>query len=572
MIKSNFFLKHRKMLIICGVLVILMVTGMLIIPKLQRNAVLAKMKETIPTTEFAEVTSGDINLTITGSGFISSSSTKNISSEVSAKVEKVNIEVGDKVNKGDVLFILDSSNLDTQIRAKQKTITNYRKSINEYNEDINNLNVYSDVNGYVKNVKVAVGDSVSKNAVLFDIVDDSYYTITVNFLYNASNPINVGDYVSVMCSETFKYFDGVVTRVSELRQHYEYGGEVQEVEIKIENPGYTLDGVSAGYITVTTQNESQVRAVENSKFKSSKSVSFRCPSSGTVENLYVNDGDRIVAGELLMKLNNSDLFDKLADTKSSLSNSYTELSDLKDDYSFYTIVAPIDGVITALNVSEGDYIRSEGSLATIVNTNKLQFQISVDELDILKIKVGQQAKITIDAIEETENNPIIGYVSEIGIVGTNMNSVTSYPVTITLDGREDIMMGMNCTVEIVVESAENAMVIPVEAVNSRKGKYYVTLEDGTEKEVTIGIYDEDNIEIKDGLKIGEKVKLPTKVIATPSTKESNENPMSGFMGGSGMPSGGFPSGGSFQGGGSSRSGSMPSGSRSSGGSGNRGGF
>lgn len=68
---------------------------------------------------FAEVTSGDINLTITGSGAISSSNTKNISSEVSAKVKQVNIQVGDKVNKGDVLFVLDSTNLDSQVKSKE---------------------------------------------------------------------------------------------------------------------------------------------------------------------------------------------------------------------------------------------------------------------------------------------------------------------------------------------------------------------------------------------------------------------------------------------------------------------
>ena len=69
-----------------------------------------------------------------------------------------------------------------------------------------------------------------------------------------------------------------------------------------------------------------------------------------------------------------------------------------------------------------------------------------------------------------------------------MNSVTSYPVVIQFEGREDIKMGMNCSVEIVVNSAKDVVTIPVEAVNSRRGKYFVTLENDEQREIEIGIY------------------------------------------------------------------------------------
>ena len=575
-IKSNFFVRHKKGLIIGGIVLTTAVVGTIIYFNVFKKSGFDKFREAMATTEYTEAKSGDISLTITGSGAITSSNTKNISSEVSAKVKQVNIEVGDKVNKGDVLFVLDSSNLDSQIRSKEKSISTYQKSINDYNKDIKNLNVTSTTNGYVQNLKVGVGDSVNKNDVVFEVTDNSVYQVVTNMYYFESNPINVGDIAKMMLSDSYVYVEGTVVEVSDLKEQHERGGQMQKVTIEINNPGYTLEGIEVRDVEVTTQNGSIVVAVKEDtiQIKLKDSVKFRSPSSGKVTSINVSNGSYITSGMLIMTLENDDLKDKVSDLSSSISDTYTDLSDMRNDYDFYTITSPIDGVVTTLNVSEGDYIRSEGSMATIVNTDKLQFEISVDELDILQLEEGQEAKITIEAIEETERTPIIGYVSEIGIVGTNMNNVTSYPVTITLDGREDIMIGMNCNVEIVVKSSKNVLTIPVEAVSSRRGKYYVTLENGTEKEVTIGIYDEDNIEIKSGLNAGDKVKLPSKVIATSSETEKAQESFGGFMGGGSMPSGGFPGGGSggFPDGGSRPSSSNGSRSSSSSSTGSRGGF
>ena len=101
-------------------------------------------------------------------------------------------------------------------------------------------------------------------------------------------------------------------------------------------------------------------------------------------------------------------------------------------------------------------------------------------------------------------------------------------------------MGMNCTTEIVVDSSTDTLIIPVETVNARKGKYSVTMEDGTQREVEIGIYDENNIEIVSGLTEGEKVKLPAKVVSDATNNKENKNSAAGFMGGSSMPIGNNP--------------------------------
>ncbi len=548
LIKNNFFLRHKKIVLILLMSVIIL--GILITFWFRKAK---PVTFAITQNNTAIVKKGDIKVSISGSGTIESASTKNIASEVSANVEKVYVQVGDKVNKGDVLFELDSSDLDTKIRNKKRSVSSLSKTVSEYKEDVKNLNVHSNFEGYVSNLKYSKGDNINKNSVIFEIVDSSSYKLETQVYYNERNQVNIGDKVTMMFLETFTYIDGIVTEVSDIKEQSSLGGQLQRVEIKVENPGYTLEGVQVSNISITTQQGITVTAADIGTFEKNEPKEFKSPSSGTIKDIYINNGSFVENGELIIVLENDDLYDNLSDAQLSLADASTELSDLESEYSFYTIVSPIDGVVTSINVSENDYVRSESTLAKIVNNYDIEFDIEVDELDILNLEVGQKANVTIDAIEKTNLEPIEGGVSEIALEGTTMNNVTSYPVTISLQGNDDIRMGMNCSAEIVIKSAENVLIAPVEAIDNRKGKYYVTLENGEVKEVEVGIYNEDYIEITSGLNEGEKIKLPQTISNNKTTTNSTMNPMGGFP--SGMPSGGMMPGG----------GGMPTGMPSGGG-------
>ncbi|MBO5179088.1 MAG: efflux RND transporter periplasmic adaptor subunit, partial [Clostridia bacterium] len=362
---------------------------------------------------------------------------------------------------------------------------------------------------------------------------------------------NVGDSVSMMFLETFVDIEGVVSKVSDIKEQSDLGGQLQTIEIKVDNPGYTLEGVQVSNITIKTQKGLNISSLGIGTFTSNEAKQFKSSSSGTIKEIYINDGSYVSANELIIVLENDDLYDNLSDAQTSLSDAVTELNDIKNDSSFYTITSPIDGVVTTLNISEGDYVRSESTLAKVVNNYEIEFDIDVDELDILDLKIGQEAKVTIDAIEETVKEPLTGTVSEIALEGTTMNSVTSYPVTISLSGNDNIKMGMNCSAEIIVESAEDVLILPVEAIDSRREKYYVTLENNERKEVEVGIYNEDYIEIVSGLTEGDKVLLPATVsgVNAQNSEKQNMNQMSGFPGGGMSTGGSMPNGGRIPSGG-----------------------
>ena len=534
--KDSFLLRNKKKIIVMFLLIVGIVGGVSFYSsknkrKMTFNSVNAATRET------AVVTKGNISNSITGSGTIASSSTKNVASEVSADVLAVNVSVGDKVKKGDVLVELDKTDYEKNIRELNKQISNLADTVNSYKDDIKNLYVYADNNGYVSDLSVEIGDSVNKNSSIMKIINDEYYYITCKFNYNSNLNIKIGDKAEVMLVGTFKYLDAEVCYVSDLKEISSAGLPLQSVEMKIKNPGYTLDGLEAS-VKLYTDNISLL-AVEQVKIVSEESKNYKVKSSGTVKELYIHNGDYINAGDLLMVLENDDLEENLSDARSNLNDAYEDLENEKNNLDFYTITAPIDGIVTKLNISEGDYIRSESELLTIVNNESIEFDIEVDELDINDIEVGQSVKVTIDAIEETTKTPLVGVVSNISIEGNSMNSVTSYPVTVSLSGDDSIKMGMNCSAEIVIESKEQVLCVPVEAITTRKNKYYVTLEDGTEKEVEIGMYDEDNIEIVSGLEENQTILLPITVKASESQNQEEGRTTGGMNFGGGMPAGGM---------------------------------
>lgn len=533
--ENSFWLRHKKLIII--LLSLILCVGVFIAWRfLERRrgigAVNAAERET------AKASIGNITSSITGSGTIVSSATKNISSEVSADVLSVNVSVGDKVSKGDVLLELDKTTYDTKIRELNKNITKLASNVSSYKQDINNLYVYATKSGYVSDLNLDVGDSVNKNSTILQITNDEYYYISCQVNYNTGLTLKVGDLAKVMLVDTLTYLDGEISYVSDLKEISDSGTPLQTVEVKIKNPGYTLDGLLAS-VTLGS-GTSAVKAVKNVNITSTKSSSFKAQVSGTVESLYVRNGDYINTGDLIMILKNDDLKENLNDAVSSLNDAYEDLNNEKENLDFYTIIAPIDGVVTSINVSSGDYVRSESNLLTIVNNDNVEFDIEVDELDINDVTVGAEVKVTIDALEETASSPLTGYVTNVSIEGNSMNSVTSYPVTISLEGNDKIKMGMNCSAEIIIQSKENVLTVPVEAVNSRKGEYYVSLTDGSEKKVEVGLYDDTNIEIVSGLTEGDEVYLPITVKASSNNVENDNSSFGGFdFGGGGMPGGNF---------------------------------
>ena len=143
----------------------------------------------------------------------------------------------------------------------------------------------------------------------------------------------------------------------------------------------------------------------------------------------------------------------------------------------------------------------------------MEFVVPIDELDIAKIDYDQEVRVKIDALEETENNPLVGKITDIPEEGVTVSGVTDYYVTIQVSGNQSMKISMNANADIVINSVKDVLTIPVDSIIKENGKKYVDvlLQDGVtveRKEIETGASDITNIEVKSGLEEGEKVIIP----------------------------------------------------------------
>jgi HlyD family secretion protein len=199
-------------------------------------------------------------------------------------------------------------------------------------------------------------------------------------------------------------------------------------------------------------------------------------------------------------------------------------------------------------------------MCKIYDLSYLTMDISVDELDVSEVKVGQKVTITADAVE---GKTYEGVVTNVSLSGTTSNGVTAYPVTVKITETDGLLPGMNVDAKIVVESVSNVLTIPVSAVSrgnsvlaqSDKSVSYkdgdkITLDDSSKPvgfkstSVTLGLSSDDYIEVKSGLKEGDVVAVGT-VVQSTSTTTTSGGALGGMAGGGDMGGGGgdMPQGG-----------------------------
>lgn len=187
-------------------------------------------------------------------------------------------------------------------------------------------------------------------------------------------------------------------------------------------------------------------------------------------------------------------------------NAFDEVKLAQKAFEDTLIVAPAEGTITEVNFVAGQNVGTQDLIFRMIDTQENLFDAEIDEVDIGKVEIGQKAEITLDTYAD---KVLEGKVSEIiPQVETTSSGATIITVRIILGNPEiTFINGLSGQAAVILSEAKNVLTIPVEAL---KGEDMVVVQDGTVlKEVKIvkGIQSETDIEIKEGLKEGDKVFL-----------------------------------------------------------------
>jgi len=218
----------------------------------------------------------------------------------------------------------------------------------------------------------------------------------------------------------------------------------------------------------------------------------------------------------LTQLNISDAALKIKQAERSVENSKQDIEDAKQDLSDYKISAPYDGIISSTGYKVGQQ-SSQGGTGISIISNEFIIKATISENDLPKVKVGNEAVISLDAYSGVELN---GTLEKINPVSTTTNGIVSYDVLISFQDVADVELfyGLSSNLSIITAKAENVLYVPLQSVYKENGKSYVDVLKAAQAnqggqanqaqtiekvEVTTGINDYVNIEIKSGISQGD---------------------------------------------------------------------
>jgi RND family efflux transporter MFP subunit len=199
-----------------------------------------------------------------------------------------------------------------------------------------------------------------------------------------------------------------------------------------------------------------------------------------------------------------------------------------------TLTAPADGIVTKVAISGGAAAPSGTAIALI--SSDMRISTSVVESDVASIKAGQEASVTIAALEATLRGKVVS-IDPVGS-GGGSGAVVSFAVAIQLDApAASLRPGMSADITIVAASATNVLAIPSRALSGSAPDYTVRVlaADGSvsTRSITVGLVTSSLAEVKSGLQAGELVVTGT---------SSNQNQLGGANGGTVVGGGAFPGG------------------------------
>jgi HlyD family secretion protein len=197
--------------------------------------VYVKSKNTSKSTTYTEYTvrKGSIDVTVSGTGSITSSYRQDLSPNVAGTVTAVYFNEGDNVKQGDLLFQLDDSTASANVKRTKLSIEQSQSDLESARESIRNLLVSAPIKGQISNLTISNGDSINKGQEICTVTDVSRLKLTVPFNGSQAKDFYVGQEVLVYLQDYMDTVTGEITYISNYGKVVSGGGSTYDVEISI---------------------------------------------------------------------------------------------------------------------------------------------------------------------------------------------------------------------------------------------------------------------------------------------------------------------------------------------------
>ena len=472
--------KKRKIIrTIISIILILAITLILGVNMLQRRVRQEFAMGDVEVISF-DVTTGTISTVVSGSGTLQNVDTETVVLPSGVELTDTLVSYGDAVEEGELIATVDMGTVRSSMSELQSTIEDLDEQIADAEGDRVSSYIKAGVSGRVKILyaqkDTEIADAMVAHGAVAVISLDGFMAVDIQ-----TDALTVGDSVTVIRA------DG-----SEISGKVEYAaGGTATVLVTDNGPQYdeevsiqTEDGAEVGTGKLYIHNPLSVTGY-----------------AGTVSYVNARENQKVYASSTLYTLTNtasSANFDALLRLRKEAEDSLLELLQIQRSGG---IVAPISGSIAATESTSEE----ETQVATISPDQYMSVTITVDEADILSLEVGQQGSVTVSSVSEDAFSGTVTEIDKTGASGT-------YSAVILLEKQTRMLPGMTASVDVRIEGVDDAIIIPVEALHrTSNGAYvYTTYDEETQQyggrvDVVTGLSNNNYVEIKSGLNVGDTV-------------------------------------------------------------------
>lgn len=441
-----------------------------------------------------KVTTGTIVSSVAISGSVASSTVDELNFSASGTVSAVNVVAGQKVAKGEVLATLDDTALKAQLATAQANLTAAQDRL------------ATDQAGPTAATVASAKDSISQASLQLSTAKQSLAdTIAQNDQSVAQANATLSAAQAQLASDTASLPPG--------------DPQLAKDQTAVANAQSSLSAAQLKATLSLHQAQAQVDSANLNLTTAQHNYALKVAPATAAQ---------------------------IASDQAAVAQAQQALATLQATGA--SITSPIDGTVTVVNVKVGQTVSggsgngsasastSSGSSTTgqveVMDLSHLQIAGQASETDIAKLKLDQPATVTATALG---SDTVVGTVCSLSVVGTQISGVTSFGVTVCLDGSNaTLRVGMSATASVVTDRADNAMLVPSLSVKTVGGQQVVTVlgADGktqTNVPVTVGLTNGSETQILSGLSGSETV------VETVQSTTQNRN---GFQGGGGRIFGG----------------------------------
>ena len=478
---------------------------------------------------FATVEKGALISSVFGSGQVLVSNQVDIKPRVSGDVIYIGAREGQYAQAGTLLIQLDARDAQKAVRDAQINLDSAKLSLDKLKQSSADPNkIHEDSFNGISNTFLDLPTVISGAEVIINgstlSVSQSNLGFYKDFIYSSDQ-----DQAALFVSAASSDYNTARTQYDETLLLYK-------------NTSRYADGATTLHLLnkITDTTKSIAQALKSEQSLLDYLADYASKHSGKVlpalVNTYRNNLQTYIGqvnGHLSDLINIQNIIKNTPlDVNSqelSVKQRENALLDAQEKLADYYIRAPFGGVVAKINIKNSDSVSSGAAVVTFITWQKLA-QVSLNEVDIAKVKIDQKTTLTFDAIPDLT---ITGEVAQIDAIGTVTQGVVTYNIQIAFDTQDDrVRPGMSTSAAIITNTKQDVLLAPNAAVKSQSGAYYVEMPDSTtnpttsiKQQVEIGVANDTMTEITSGLKEGDSVITRTTTASTQikTTAPQNSN-------------------------------------------------